>query len=493
LAAVFAFGFDGIPLERRESAFPARLFTLPVPTAALVGVPMLAGVASMALAWLAWAGLVLQPNGVEAPLLWPVLALAAGMAWLQAMLWTPQPVAYGRLGLLPLVLGGLATLPLVAAWLRTVELVRAAAYAVLLPPAYGLALVAVSRSRRGDVWSWEPPPLALTRGDASSAGRPFASADDAQLWYEWRTHGLGFPVILAAILLGSAGMLGLMAWTVGGGLVLGSVAEHMLPFSRETCVVFAVYLGLVFYPPFLASAVSADLGAIAARGQSPAFMLARPLGSDAVVRAKLRMAARSLALVGVVVVPAAASWLLVTGTGPVVAEWWRQVQEMYQPWRAWAMAGLAVVGVVGLTWLQLCKGLASGALDRNWARWLPVLSVAPVVAVGVAMPWLRESEQTVAWLRALLPWVLGVVVCLKLGALAWVLSRAFRHRLWTARSLGVVLGVWAVTAGCLFVVAGWLLPEAVVPAYQTALGVVAVTPVTRLVAAPVVLDWVRHR
>src|SRR5438094_2462719 len=47
LLAVFSFGFTG-DLAARHSMYPARMFTLPVTNAALVGWPMLCGTAAMA-------------------------------------------------------------------------------------------------------------------------------------------------------------------------------------------------------------------------------------------------------------------------------------------------------------------------------------------------------------------------------------------------------------------------------------------------------------
>src|SRR5437762_5963523 len=51
LLAVFSFGFGG-DLAARHSMYPARMFTLPVTNAALVGWPMLYGTAAMAILWL---------------------------------------------------------------------------------------------------------------------------------------------------------------------------------------------------------------------------------------------------------------------------------------------------------------------------------------------------------------------------------------------------------------------------------------------------------
>src|SRR5881397_3882286 len=64
LLAVFSYGLAG-DLTARRSMYPARLFTLPVTTAALAGYPMLYGTAAMAILWLATRLLAVWPSGVE--------------------------------------------------------------------------------------------------------------------------------------------------------------------------------------------------------------------------------------------------------------------------------------------------------------------------------------------------------------------------------------------------------------------------------------------
>src|SRR5438132_14162281 len=50
--ALFSFGLSG-DLAARQSMYPARMFTMPVTTAALAGWPMLYGAAAMAMLWFA--------------------------------------------------------------------------------------------------------------------------------------------------------------------------------------------------------------------------------------------------------------------------------------------------------------------------------------------------------------------------------------------------------------------------------------------------------
>src|SRR6266536_2444422 len=72
LLAVFSFGFAG-DLAARQSMYPARMFTLPVTNAALVGWPMLYGTAAMAILWLAARLFAVWPSGIAIPLIWPAL------------------------------------------------------------------------------------------------------------------------------------------------------------------------------------------------------------------------------------------------------------------------------------------------------------------------------------------------------------------------------------------------------------------------------------
>src|SRR5438445_7218715 len=63
LLAVFSFGFAG-DLGARHSMYPARMFTLPVTNAALVGWPMLYGTVAMAILWLAARLVAVWPSGI---------------------------------------------------------------------------------------------------------------------------------------------------------------------------------------------------------------------------------------------------------------------------------------------------------------------------------------------------------------------------------------------------------------------------------------------
>src|SRR2546430_8288618 len=106
LLAAFSFGLAG-DLAARPSIYPARMFALPLRTAALVGWPMLYGTAAVAILWLVTALSARWPWGIELPLILPALLAAGFLAWTQALVWMPYGLPGAR-GDLPLPVLGTA-------------------------------------------------------------------------------------------------------------------------------------------------------------------------------------------------------------------------------------------------------------------------------------------------------------------------------------------------------------------------------------------------
>jgi hypothetical protein len=491
--AVFAYGSDNMPIETRRSSFPPWQFTLPVSTAALVAWPMVCGTAAAALAWLVYAGAVLRPGEVDVPLVWPALLLAAALAWLQVILWSPFPLPLVRLPVAVGVPGGLLVFGLVGSTHGLSEPVLAVIFATLLPPAYLAAWAGVSRARHGEGAVWAPRPAASPAAARAPARRPFAWPARAQHWCEWRQYGLGFPLLLLGSYLPFTGMALLLA-RVGDVMVGVGTFAFLDPFTPETRVTVSVFHPLLQMPLLFAAMLGSGLGAVGPGGRTSPFLLTRPLTSAALVTTKLRLTAlTTLAAAGVTLLTALA-WLLLTGIGPDVAGWWRQVEGMPYTLPAWLLGLLALAGLLGLVGLQLGKGLVCGLSGNIWLRLASFLGVPLVLALAAVFgPWLVQHPEYHGVFRALLPWALGLAVLLKLTAVAVVGSVAVRRGLWERGSLAAVAGVWVVTAGCLLAVLYSLVPAGSVPWGTLPFGVVLVLPLARILAAPLALEWNRHR
>jgi len=153
LLAVFSFGVAG-DLAARQSIYPARMFALPVTTAALAGWPMLYGTSAMASLWLVTALLAQWPWGIEVPVIWPALLAAAFLAWTQALMWMPYGLPGLRVIVAVLWLVALDAVVILAIHYEAPESLMVGFLAPQLPLAYLAACFAVARARRGDVPDW---------------------------------------------------------------------------------------------------------------------------------------------------------------------------------------------------------------------------------------------------------------------------------------------------------------------------------------------------
>src|SRR6266576_3925160 len=181
--AMFTFGLDG-DLAARQSMYPARLFTLPVTTAALVGWPMLYGSVATVLLWVAMRTFGLWPSGVAVPSIWPALMAASLLAWTQALTWMPYPLPGLRIIVTVLWLGTIDTIALLALHFNAHESLMLGILAPQIPLAYLVARFAVARARRGDVPDWGGAFASRARSAHVPLRRRdnFSSSAHAQAW-----------------------------------------------------------------------------------------------------------------------------------------------------------------------------------------------------------------------------------------------------------------------------------------------------------------------
>src|SRR5438477_5782315 len=275
LLAVFSFGFAG-DLAARHSMYPARMFTLPVTNAALVGWPMLYGTVAIAILWLAGRLLALWPSGIEIPLIWPALLAAALLAWTQALTWMPYGLPGIRLIVAVLCLAAVDTVVLLAIHFKAREPMMLAILAPQLPLAYLVARVAVARARRGDVPDWRG--MSARSGETTNVlPRPrdhFASPGRAQVWFEWRRHGRSLPALVGLLLPFELALL----W----------LAKDAAAF------VFEILFLATVTPPFMAAFTGWTVSQPNPQARDsygvPPFIATRPLTSAELIAAKLKMA-----------------------------------------------------------------------------------------------------------------------------------------------------------------------------------------------------------
>lgn len=467
--AVFSFGLAG-DLAARRSMFPARMFTLPVATRALVGWPMLYGTAAMASLWLATVLLVLLPFGVDLPLIWPGLLAAVFLAWTQVLMWMPYGLPGLRVIVAVLWLVALDAVVLLAIHYKASEPQMMAFLAPQLPLAYLAACFAVARARRGDVPDW--------RGIFARPGQiadllprrrvHFSSPARARAWFEWRRQGWRLPV-----------------WT--GLLLPFELALLFVDSDGRSELVFYTLLGVLLTPPFMAAFAAATVGR-----SSPSHDATRPLTSAALVAARLEAALWSTLAAWLLVAIAIPLALTVSSTWPVVIERTIRWIEAEGTLRAVAIVLLVFLGLLGLTWRQLVQNLYLGLTGREWVVKSSVLFVlACLVVFGPIAGWILSLYVMVLATNAL-PWIAAALIGLKLSAAASVATRLRRQRLLDDRTLVTVATGWLVAVLALFGLLAWLVTTPLIPRCLLALAAVLAIPLARLSAAPLTLAGDRH-
>lgn len=479
---VFAYGFEA-RLETAESGFPGRLFVLPVRTWVLVGWPMVQGIAVAVLMWVAWNLLVLRPAGIEAPAWWTAM-LAAVVAVSQALVWTPFGLPWARLVVASVVLISLVRAPAVLALAadrpfdsdaesRVLSLIAVA----LIPVAFVFARAGVARARRGDGIGWS----GAVRSPRPSGGpgrerSPFASAMRAQTWYEWRLRGRVFVMTVAAVVA--------MVMAVGLLIEHRATRPDLVMVFLLIPLLIAAYFGCAFGSPgdsFRSTALSA-------------FAATRPLGSVALVAAKVRAATIAAAVVWAVLVVVSAVWLAGTAGDGGLPRTWRVLVERQGHDRAVGYLALTAVVLVLGTWRALVANLYIGLCGRAWL--VPAQTVVMTLLVFQVLAeyvlWnadVGRRERMLEWL----PDAIVAAVVLKFLLAGWALRALVRRGHVSAGAAVRFAGVWLVATATLFAGLAWFVPPSLVPAHWLAVGVLLFVPLARLAAAPLAVAWNRHR
>src|SRR5436189_1527863 len=478
LRAGFSFGFAG-DLAARQSMYPARLFTLPVTKAALVGWPMLYGTAAVALLWLAARLFAVWPSGIEIPVIWPALLAAGLLAWTQALTWMPYGLPAIRLIVAVLCLAALDTVVLVAIHFKAGEPMMLAILAPQVPLAYLVARFAVARARRGEVPDWRGMfarpacTAALTRRRDH-----FRSPAWAQAWFEWRQQGRALPALV--------------------GLLLPLELALLWLAKDAPAFVFEILFLATVTPPFMAACTAWTVSQPNPQGRDsygvPPFIATRPLTSAELIAAKLKTAMWSTLaawLLVLVAMPLALEW---SGTWPLVTERVRRLHDAIGTPRAATVVLLILAWFIVATWKQLVQSLHIGLTGREWiVKGSVVLTLTFLIVLGPIVEWISEAPSVQRALWNALPLILAGLVALKMSAAAWIATRLDRSRLLGDRALFVGAACWCVAVLALYAVLVWFFSTPFVAHYVLALIAILAVPLVRLSAAPLALAWNRHR
>ena len=476
--AVFTFGLEG-DLAARQSMYPDRMFTLPMTTAALSGLPMLYGTAAMMILWLATRLFALWPSGIEVPLLWPALLAASLLAWTQALTWMPYPLPGLRIIVTILWLATIDTIALLAVHFKAHESLMLGILVPQIPLAYLVARFAVARARRGDVPDWRGAFdwLAQIARALSRRREHFRSAASAQAWFEWHRHGRSLP-----------------AWV---GILLPFELTLLWAAGAATSLVFTILLGVLLTPPFMATFAAASVSKSSPNASDSygvtRFLATRPLTNAELIAAKLKMAMWSTIAAWLLVLVAIPLALKFSGTSAVVLDRWRRVSEVVGTPRAVVVLLLILSGCIASTWKQLVQSLYIGLTGRaSLIKGSVFLILGFFFLFGPFAEWIIDSKR-LGELWSALPLIFAVLVSFKMVAVVWIAVRLYHSRLVSDRVLVTGAAGWSVAVLALYGLLVWLLDTPHIPHYLLLLLAILAIPLARLSAAPLALAWNRHR
>lgn len=446
-ALVWACTYTGHDSRGAFLGFPSWMYTLPLRTPGLVLLPVALGWVLLLVAVVGWEAAIRAQWGLSfnpVHLGWHVVLAFAGLALVQAIIWSLYRFRWIRLAVLIATIFGLLYVALVA---HTYNFPRGAWWwfggvLLLIPGAVAMAVRGVGRDRRGGWQCWTGRLLERALDMVPRRTGSFASAARAQLWFEWRRRGWFLAATFAV-------PMGLSMFLLPLLLYLDPVPTM---FNLAVPFLLLVFLGGV-------------MGGTLAKSDpwSPDLALhpmvaARPQETSAVVFAKFKVAAIvtilawvafGFLLAGVVTLGAGAA-----GDTAQIRQFWAEFDVNFPGFWRWLSNPLVIVALLAVTWhtmVQTMTVVLTG--DRRTviiSGWRGVTVITLVFACAI---WLYKDRSRVDDILRFVPWFTGLMMVLKtFGAV-----RAFVavKPLVSPARYAALLALWA-AVGLLVVIAGAL-------------------------------------
>jgi hypothetical protein len=448
---------------------------------------MLYGAGCLAALWLIVAQLVLAPMGWSVPILLPLLAMAAIVAWLQATSWMPFWLPFARVaasvGIVSTIIAFVIAAPALGFAQPALIGGLLAAWSVV---AALMAVGGVARARRGDgtVAPWVGR-HASGRAQVPER-RPFLSAQRAQIWLELRrncTMLAGFVVSAAMLMLFPP----LLAGRSPSPLYAGGIMIH------PQLLLMTVVLGS---PVFLAGALAGNLGKPDAWSKSltiPSFLAARPMEGSALIAAKLKATALSVAIIWVIVLAILAIDCLLPHSYSEPESMAHLLLRHATPHRV-ALAAALIGALMLITWLNVIKAFVFPLYGRAWlvnTAGFGMLGIYMALGCVGYLAWLHPGSRTAMLNGA--PTALWILLAAKIATAALVVRASRQHRVATGAQLIAWTTTWLLAVALVFSLVCWLAPAVRHSLPLLAPGIALALPYNQLIAMPLAWHHNRHR
>jgi len=476
------------------STFPQYMLRLPVSTHTLIGWPMLGGALTMMCVWILLCRSVLQPLGLHVQELAPGAAIAVALVWTQTLCWLPISVGPIRIFSTLVILVGVTAFASLGSALGLSLPVWLSCDASLIATAYCIAVIGIGKARRGDFVVSRQRSHQSIQLTSVSRKPLFASALHAQMWFEWRRHGVSATLLALSIQL-----LFLPFLFFGKPIELGMLPPLMLMHTANQESVGIMVHPWAVIEVFLFAMTTIFVGAWSntpeeLRRQESAFYLCRPAPETQLIAAFVRIAVfRGFACWGIAAVFLLLSLLTPAENHGVHATLGALLGQTLSG-QEWRLLIAVIVMALGLSF----KAQVDGLYDRlSGSKWLQMFHAA---TSGFILIFFMSLLPTLAVLKPVLlrhllemapTGIAGLAVAKTLCA-ALTLGQLRRLGLLPARNLTKIIALWSV---CYFSLCALLLVLVgnVISQMQSLCAILLIMPGTRLGLAAITLNRNRHR
>lgn len=474
--------FHHAEFNRRKNwhGFPYRLFSLPLPTLVLVSCPMIMGIVSVELDYLAWAKLVFAPLGRTISL-WPAFVLAVGLMCYQTIVWGLAGFRTTRI--ITLALAGMSLMSMASLPLFLKVWPRKNAMSIATVTLMGLALGAflagwyfVEKQRRGGGRGkgWARAWMANLVAALPRRRKSFDSPAAAQFWLEWRRAGSLLPICTGAVLVL---VIGPVSWLMRRD---PDSTMFILGWSLGLPIILGTVIGMGFVKPDF---WSGDMSITA-------FQAVRPLPSGEMVVTKMKVAAWGVAISWLLVLLFLLVWIPGWANNTNLKEIWDLCVVLYPGFSLYTILILSLVAAMILSWSVMAGGLWVGLSgSAKLFAGIAILNVAMLsLAVWGTVFWTthfdwKRLENYVTWTS----WALVSAVLLKLWLAVFSWSKIGAGRTWKYAAL------WTGGTACCVALAILICLNVFWLKHLAILAALLQVPLVRLGMAPLMLARNRHR
>jgi hypothetical protein len=294
----------------------------------------------------------------------------------------------------------------------------------------------------------------------------------AQVWYECRAHVI-VPIFLACML---------------------PLFIFVPAMDRNNIELGWRQLGIMLLAPlFVATMAGGALGNLTdplSKSETGSFVLARPISSLSILRGKLAAAA----------IMTAAIWLLFLGymslllTRPGFPQSIAQVARSVPVWKAIGYPTLVLALLLLLTWKNMVESLWVPLTGRKWVEMANGFGFMGLIFIGIGIGlWIGFHPELQQPALAAVPWLMGLLLIMKLAAASFVVRGLIQSRLTRPAGAALMFAMWLAVVGALCALALVLLPSAYATPKNIIPGIALFIPFSRLAGAPLALEWNRHR